>query len=59
MEKVITENSVEIIKVKWDGDRYAIITERKHNDIGMATSVIILSPREMFDIVKFAGGKKE
>lgn len=55
MEKIITDNSVGILRIKWDGTRFILISERKDNDMGIPSSIIILNPREMMDIVQFAG----
>ena len=50
--KVVTDNSSERITVKWDEVKFAIITERKD---GYGITSTVLNPREMLDIVKFAG----
>ncbi len=50
MQKIITNNSGEIIKIKWDDARFALIA-RHHGVISERT--IILNPREMDDIVEF------
>ena len=49
IEKIITENSVETLIIRWDGERFALI-ERG----GDKSKVIILNPREMLDLVNFA-----
>jgi len=54
MEKILTDNSSEKITVKWDGTRFALVSERKSNDIGIPSSIIILNPREMAELCKFA-----
>jgi len=53
-EKVITDNLVERIAIKWDGERFAMVKTIKasHNQ-PVKVDVIVLSPREMTDIVKF------
>lgn len=59
-EKIITDNREGIIRIKWDGTRFALVSKRKGNDLGWTTAMIILNPREMMDIVQFAsnlGGK--
>ncbi len=51
-ERVITDNTNtgEILKVKWDGLRFTLIGERKDTE----PSVIILNPREILELIKFA-----
>ena len=55
VERIITDNSSEKITVRWDGNRFALISERKNNDLGVPSSIIILNPREMLDLIEFAG----
>lgn len=49
METVVTSNAVEVIKLKWDGERFALVHLDKEK-----SKVIILNPREMMDIVRTA-----
>ena len=53
-EKVITDNASEKITVKWDGERFALIKTVKWTDEPF-TSTFILNPREMLDLIDFAG----
>ncbi len=47
--KVITENYNDILKIMWDGTRFAIIQRD-----GQRTKTIVLNPKEMDELVKFA-----
>lgn len=49
-EKVLTDNSVGKLTVRWDGERFALI-ERE----GSKSKVIILNPKEMLGLIQFAG----
>ena len=55
LEKILTDSSSEKITIKWDGTRFALVEKRKGNDIGVTTSIILLSPKEMMSLVEFAG----
>jgi len=55
MEKIITDNTEETIRIIWDGTRFILISERKGNDMGWATATTLLNPKEMLDIIEFAG----
>lgn len=59
MEKIITDNNVEIIRIRRDRTRFILIQEFKGRSIPPA--IIVLNPREMLDITEFAGdiGGKE
>jgi len=48
--QIITDNSAERIEVKWDGVRYSIV---RHNLVGGAVRVIMLSPVEAWQLAKF------
>lgn len=48
-EKIITNNSAEMIKISWDGERFALIRVDKKE----AVCIIVLNPREMMDIILF------
>ena len=52
-EKIIVENSAEKIVVKWNGERFALILERKNNSTGCSPSVIILNPAEAMMLLNF------
>lgn len=55
MKKVITDNSSERITVKWDGERFAIIQQKKDDKRTLAPcAVIVFNPKEMMDIIQFA-----
>lgn len=51
-EKILTDNATELIKVRWDRERFALILYDKER---MFFKTIILNPREMLDLVEFAG----
>jgi len=53
-KKVITDNTKETITVRWDGERFAIISLVKI-DGAYRRNTIILNPKEMLDMVNFAG----
>ena len=53
-EKVITDNMEEKIIVKWDGNRFALV-QQTGGELTNQIKAIILSPREMMEIVQFAG----
>jgi len=57
LEKVITNNASEVISIKWDGERFALTHIRKSLVEKELTvkDIIILNPREMLDLVIFAG----
>jgi len=52
VEKVLTNSAGEKITVRWDGERFALVHYLKYLD---TTEAIILNPREMLDLIKFAG----
>lgn len=57
MEKILTDNSSEKITVKWDGVAFALVRKRPvGTDKGTVTftDTIILNPKEMLDLVRFA-----
>ena len=59
-QKVITDNNTEQIVIKWDGERFAIVGEYKRRDeIPLKRMVLILSPKEMLEIIKFASSLGE
>lgn len=57
MEKIITDNAVERVTVKWDGERFAIT--QLICGTPPLLRVVILNPREMMDVIIFAGNLKE
>ena len=50
VEKVITSNSEQVLKIKWDGTRFALIELDREK-----SKVIILNPKEMLEVVLFGG----
>lgn len=54
MEKILTDNTVEKITVKWDGERFALIHKLKDDYIDLAPFTTILNPKEMLNLVEFA-----
>ena len=50
--ETITNNAMEKIDVIWDGIRYALWAQRKIPE--REPAIIILNPREMEDIIRFA-----
>ncbi|KKL80592.1 hypothetical protein LCGC14_2003180 [marine sediment metagenome] len=54
MQRIITDNSEERRKIKWDGVRFALVEEhRVYTSCLWVGSSKIYSPREMDDIVEF------
>ena len=51
--KILVDNTGELIRVVWDGTRFAITQQYKN--ICAPSRTIILNPREMFDLIEFAG----
>lgn len=51
-EKILTDNAGELIKVRWDRERFAIVQWYK---LTGNTHTVILNPKEMLDLVEFAG----
>ena len=57
-EKILTDTAIETVKVRWDGERFGIVRKRPvGTDKGTVTftDTIILNPREMLDLIEFAG----
>ena len=52
--KVITDNVCEKIMVKWDGVRFGLAQENRGEYDSPKIAAIVLNPREMLEIVKFA-----
>ena len=54
-ERIITSNSVEMIKIRYDGERFALIqdTGEPYNFMRHPERVIILNPREAQSIAEF------
>ena len=52
--KVITDNSSEILTIIWDGVKFGLVCRDK-TSVTLKANVIILSPVEMMELVKFAG----
>ena len=51
-EQILTDNRLEKITALWDGKQFGLVRKRRNSP---ALSVmIILNPREMQDLVKFA-----
>lgn len=50
MEKIITDNASESIKLKWDGTRFSIICDYKDCK-PPSFNVIVLNPKEMLDVI--------
>ena len=48
-EKIITDNSEEIIMLKWDGERFALCSMRTEAGIKRTVAIIVLNPIEMMD----------
>ena len=60
MEKVLTDNAGELIKIRWDGVRFALTQEKGDGWYeAKKSSVIILNPREMMSLISFAGALGE
>ena len=53
-EKIITDNSEEIIMLKWDGERFALCSMRTEAGIKRTVAIIVLNPIEMMKVVQFA-----
>ncbi len=51
-QKVIADNSIEKITIKWDDTRFALVHEDR---LKRSTHTTVLSPREMLELIKFAG----
>lgn len=51
-EKILTVNTAEVLKVKWDGERFSITREAKY--LPLSINTIVLNPKEMLDLGKFA-----
>ena len=55
-ERIITDNNSEKITVKWDGERFAVVSEKGDGWYeAKESNTIILNPREMLDLIEFAG----
>lgn len=59
IEKVITDNAVETITIRWDGQRFALIHKKRLGsncgfDHATGYSTVILNLREMSDLIVFA-----
>lgn len=54
-EKILTDNTTEKILVRWDGERFGIIHQYRNPDGTATTTAIILNPKEMLDLIDFAG----
>ncbi len=52
-QKVITNNSSERLVIKWDGERFGLVCSIKGQTWGI--NAIILNPREMLELIEFAG----
>ena len=50
IEKVITSEPKQVLKVVWDGERFALIELNREK-----SKVILLNPREAMMLVKFLG----
>ena len=50
-ELILSHSSEHILKVRWDGVRFAVV----ELDREKVKSVILLNPAEMFALVNFAG----
>ena len=55
MERVITDNTGEKITVTWDGERFALVLAKKVNGTKLVRAIITLNPKEMLDLITFAG----
>ena len=53
MDKLITDNSAELLKITYDGERFGLIYHRKRNDLGQLSQVTILNKREAQEIADF------
>ena len=61
-EKVIVDTPEEKVIIRWDGIRFAIVVyDKKKHEIPLnpVVSVTLFNPREMMEIVKFAGALGE
>jgi len=56
MDKILTDNAGEAVRINWDGERFALI---HHNKLSSATKVILLTPLEALDMVVFVKGVKD
>ena len=55
LEKIITDNTGEQIRIRWDRIRFTIIrTDKLSSTTFPLKKAIILNPREMKDIIEFA-----
>ena len=52
-EKILTDTTLETVKVRWDGERFGIVHLYKVCDL--PSHIILLNPKEMLDLVEFAG----
>ncbi len=50
--KTITDNAEERLAIKWDGERFSLVHYDRIQDKARA---ILLNPKEMIEIVNFAG----
>ena len=54
-EQILTDNSTEILKIVWDGTRFALTASRRFAGIPTSRAVVLLNPREMLDLIEFVG----
>lgn len=50
--KILTDSSTEKLEIKWDGTRFGLIHTNKATAL---VKVIIISPKEMLDLIGFGG----
>ena len=49
MEKILVSTPSEVVKVKWDGTRFALVALDREK----VSAVIVLNPKEMLELVIF------
>jgi len=63
LEKVITDNSMGTLIIRWDGERFALIDKKAAgSNLGfnhaVGYTIIILNPREMAELISFVSSKE-
>ena len=51
-DKILVDNYDELIKVKWDGERFGLVKRYTYNGVIQIHSTL-LNPREMRDLIDF------
>ena len=58
--KILSTGSNEAIRIVWDGERFALIEASKESgNLEKVKQIIILNPKEMLDLIQFAGNLGE